>query len=402
MTPNIGELNLKNTMTTLVSLTLVAGVYSAGAIAADSVKIGMITTLSGPAGYLGEDVRDGFMLAIDEEGGKLGGASVDVVVEDDGLKPENGKAIAERFLEKEKAEIITGIIFSNISPVVAPLTLKAGSFYISPNSGPSIFAGKKCHPDYFVASWQNDTLHEAAGLNANNLGYTNAFILAPNYQAGKDSLAGFKRTFKGSIVDQVYTKLGQTDYAAEIAKIRAAKPQMVFHFLPGGMGINFLKQYAQAGLKDSIPLVLAAPSMDVKIIAAVGDIALGIHNTSHWNHDLDNAANQTFLENFRNKYNREPTVYASQGYDTAKLIASALKATAGKVLADKDAFRAALEKADFESTRGPFKFGNNHHPIHNWYGKVVEMVDGKLVNKRISVVAENHQDSFAKDCAMQR
>jgi branched-chain amino acid transport system substrate-binding protein len=384
----------------ILALAAAGAFYATSAFSADPVKIGMITTLSGPAGYLGEDVRDGFMLAIKEGNGKLGGADVEVLVEDDGLKPENGKAIVDRFLDRDNVDIITGVIFSNISPVVAPATLKAGKFYISPNSAPSIFAGKNCHPDYFVVSWQNDTLHEAAGLNANTLGYENAFILAPNYQAGKDALAGFKRAFEGEIVDEVYTTLNQADYAAEIARIRAAQPEMVFQFLPGGMGINFLKQYGQSGLLDTIPLVLSAPSMDIKIMNAVGDAAVGIHNTSHWSHDLDNAANKKFLEGFRAEYGREPTVYASQGYDTGKLIASALEKTGGQVLEDKDAFRAALREADFESVRGPFRFGNNNHPVHNWYGKLVVEEDGKLVNKRISVVAEDHQDSFASECEM--
>lgn len=385
----------------VAGLMLGASLLAGPALAQDPVKIGMITTLSTGGGYLGEDVRDGFLLAVEEEGGKLGGTPVEVLVEDDGRKPVNGKQIAERFIEKDKVQIVTGIIFSNISPVVAPMALKAGLFYISPNSAPSQFAGKQCHEDYFAVAWQNDTLHESAGINASNLGYTNAFILAPNYQAGKDSLAGFKRYFKGDIVDEVYVKLGQTDYAAEIAKIRAAKPQMVFHFLPGGMGINFLKQYAQAGLTKDIPLVLAAPSMDVKIMGAVGDIALGINSTSHWNHDLENDASKKFLEGFRAKYDREPTVYASQGYDTAKLIASALQATGGKVLEDKDGFRAALKAANFASVRGDFKFGNNNHPIHAWYGKQVVQEDGKLMNKVIGTVVENHQDAYAKDCALQ-
>ena len=371
-----------------------------GALAADPVKIGMVTTLSGPAGYLGEDARDGFMLAVAEEGGMLGGVPVDVMIEDDGLKPVNGKAIAERFLDKDKAEIITGVIFSNIAAVVAPMTLKAGSFYISPNAAPSIFAGKKCDPDYFAVAWQNDTLHETAGIDANNLGYKSAVILAPNYQAGKDALAGFKRYFKGEVKDEIYTKLGQTDYAAEIAKIRAAKPEMVFHFLPGGMGINFLKQYAQAGLKESIPLVLGEPSADLRIVTAVGDIALGIHSSTHWNLDFDNEASKTFVKGFEEKYGREPTVYASQGYDTAKLIASALKATGGKVLTDKDAFRAALEKADFASVRGPFKFNTNHHPIMNWYDRLVMKEGDKIVNKTQGLIVENHQDAFVGECKM--
>ncbi len=368
--------------------------------AAEGLKIGMITTMSGPAGYLGTDVRDGFMLAIEEEGGTLGGVAVEVLVEDDGLKPENGRAIAERFLERDQVEIITGIIFSNISPVVAPLTLRAGRFYISPNSGPSQFAGSKCHENYFVASWQNDTLHESAGINASRLGYKNAYILAPNYQAGKDALAGFKRFFDGEIVGETYTQLGQTDYAAEIAKVRAAKPEMVFQFLPGGMGINFMKQYDQAGLRDEIPLVLAAPSADINILRAVGASMVGVQNSSHWNHDLDNAANKAFVAGFAAKYDRQPTVYASQGYDTARLIASALRATDGKVLDDMDGFRTALEVADFDAVRGPFKFNNNHHPIQNWYGREVVEENGAIRNKITSIIVEDHADAYASECKM--
>lgn len=384
---------------TLLAATAICALATAGT-AQDALKIGMITTLSGPAGYLGTDVRDGFLLAIEEEGGTLGGVPVEVIVEDDGLKPENGRAIAERFLERDEVEIMTGVIFSNIAPVVAPLTLRAGRFYISPNSGPSQFAGKACHENYFVASWQNDTLHESAGIAASNLGYNNAYILAPNYQAGKDALAGFKRFFTGEIVEETYTQLGQTDYAAEIAKIRAAKPEMVFQFLPGGMGINFMKQYDQAGLRDEIPLVLAAPSADINILRAVGASMLGVQNTSHWNHDLDNAANIAFVASFEATYDRSPTVYASQGYDTARLIASALRATGGKVTADMDGFRAALQAADFEAVRGPFKFNTNNHPIQNWYGREVVEIDGEFRNKTTGIIAENHSDAYASECPM--
>lgn len=384
---------------TLLAATALCALATAGT-AQDALKIGMITTLSGPAGYLGTDVRDGFLLAIEEEGGTLGGVPVEVIVEDDGLKPENGRAIAERFLERDEVEIMTGVIFSNIAPVVAPLTLRAGRFYISPNAGPSQFAGKACHENYFVASWQNDTLHESAGIAASNLGYNNAYILAPNYQAGKDALAGFKRFFTGEIVEETYTQLGQTDYAAEIAKIRAAKPEMVFQFLPGGMGINFMKQYDQAGLRDEIPLVLAAPSADINILRAVGASMLGVQNTSHWNHDLDNAANIAFVASFEATYDRSPTVYASQGYDTARLIASALRATGGKVTADMDGFRTALQAADFEAVRGPFKFNTNNHPIQNWYGREVVEIDGEFRNRTTGIIAENHSDAYASECQM--
>lgn len=370
------------------------------ALSADAVKIGMVTTLSTGAGYLGQDVRDGFMLAVEEEGGKLGGVPVEVLVEDDGRKPGTGKQLAERFMKRDGAEILTGIIFSNVAGAVVPSVLREDKIYVSPNAGPSLFAGKKCNQNYFVASWQNDTLHEAAGAYAKQLGYKKAFILAPNYPAGRDALAGFKREFGGEIVGEVYTKLGQADYSAELAQIRDAKPEMVFDFLPGGMGINFLKQYDQGGFKDTTPLVVAAPSMDAKIMAAVGDAAVGVRSASHWNHDLDNAANKKFLAGFNAKYNRVPTVYASQGYDTAKLIASALKAVNGDV-SDKEGLRKALKKADFESVRGKFKFAQNNHPINDWYSRIVEkQADGTLVNKTVGVVLKDHSDVYAKDCSM--
>ena len=336
--------------TLLGTLVLGLGLANAG-FTQEPVKIGMVTTLSTGGGYLGQDVRDGFLLAVEEEDGKLGGVPVEVLVEDDGRNPVNGRQIVKRFLDRDRISILTGVIFSNISPVVAPMALKDGIFYISPNSAPSTFAGKECHENYFVVSWQNDTLHEAAGMGATELGYKKALLLAPNYQAGKDALAGFKRFFKGEVIDEIYVKLGQNDYAAEIARIRAAKPEMVFQFLPGGMGINFLKQYSQAGLMKDSAMVVSGFSADIKILNAIGDAGSGIISTSQWNHDLDNAANQQFLLGFRNKFEREPTLYASQGYDTAKLIASALKATGGKVLEDKAGFREALKAAKFASVQ---------------------------------------------------
>ncbi|MEJ8574500.1 ABC transporter substrate-binding protein [Microbaculum marinum] len=387
---------------TTAAIGLSAALAATSALA-DPVKIGMITTLSGPAGYLGEDVRDGFMLAMDEEGGdKLGGADVELLVEDDGLKPENGQQIADRMLKRDDVDIMTGIIFSNISPIVIPMSLGAGKFYISPNSAPSNFAGEKCNEDYFVVSWQNDSLHEAAGIAAEKSGYRSTVVLAPNYQAGKDAIAGFKRHYTGEIVDEIYTQLGQTDYAAEIAKIRAADPEMVFYFLPGGMGINFMKQYDQSGMKSEIPLIVSAPSLEQRVMEAVGEASLGVSTSSHWNIDLDNEANKTFVAEFREKYNREPTVYASQGYDTAKLIASALQATGGNVLDDKDAFRAALKKADFASVRGDFRFANNNHPIHDWYAiKAEKGDDGKLQLVTTGVIAEDHVDAYHDQCPMQ-
>jgi branched-chain amino acid transport system substrate-binding protein len=372
---------------------------TSAAIAQQPVKIGMITTLSGPGGYLGQDIRDAFKLAIEMQGGKLGGVPVELVVEDDGLKPGQGKQIAERMLKTDGIKILTGIVFSNVAGATVPDVVDAGALYVSPNAGPSNLAGKECNENYFVVSWQNDSLHESAGQNAKNLGYKKAFILAPNYQAGKDALSGFKRYFTGEIAGEVYTRLDQTDFAAEMAQIRAANPDVVFQFHPGGIGIAFLRQYQQAGLLGKVPMVVAAPSLDHVTLAAVGDAALGLNVSSHWNADFDNSANKKFMEAWTKAYNRPATYYASQGYDTALAIASALKGTGGKT--DVPALRKALVKAEFQSVRGAFKFGPNQHPIQDWYSlKVEKGADGKLVLKTVGKVLSNHGDAYAAQCKL--
>lgn len=363
------------------------------------VKIGFITTLSTPAGYLGEDARDGFLLAMSEEGGKLGGIPVELVVEDDKLKPADGKQIAEKFLQSDKIKLFSGLIFSNVAAAVVPGILEAGGIVVSPNAGPSNLAGKSCNANYYVASWQNDNLHESAGALAKKLGYKKMLLLAPNYQAGKDAIAGFKRLYGGEVIEEIYTALDQTDFSAEIAKIRAAKPDAVFQFHPGGQGIALLKQWAQSGLKDQIPMVVASPSLEQKIAGIVGDAAIGIATTSHWNSDFDNAANKAFVAGFKAKYNREPTMYASQAYDTAKLIGAALKETGGKL--DEKAFRTAMLKADVKLTRGAFKWGPNQHPVQDWYElKAEKGADGKVSLKTAGKVLEMHADAYGKDCKL--
>jgi len=384
---------MKNLMTAASLLALMAG-----AAHAEPLKIGVITTLSGPAGYLGEDARDGMLLALEMGGGKLGGVEVEFVVEDDGLKPGNGRQIAEKFTQNDGMKLLTGIIFSNVAGATVPDIVDNGAIYISPNAGPSNLAGAECHENYFVVSWQNDALHEAAGAAAKAKGYTKAVALAPNYQAGKDAIEGFKRMFGGEVTE-IFTQLDQTDFAGEMAQIRAAAPEVVFQFHPGGLGIAFLKQYAQAGLQGQIPMVLSEPSTDAVVLAAVGDAALGITATAHWNRDFDNAANKEFVAAWDAKFGRPITYYASQGYDTARLIASALEKTGG--LDDIDAFRAAVREADFESVRGEFRFGPNQHPIHDWYVlNIVAGDDGKPVAVTDSVILEDHGDAYSHLCKM--
>ena len=385
---------------TIAAWVAVTGLVMGVAVAAEPVKIGMVTTLSTKAGYLGEDIRDGFRLAIEQQEGKLGGVPVELLVDDDGRKPEKGKQIAERYIKRDGVKIMTGIVFSNVAMAVVPKVARSGVFYISANAGPSALAGKGCHENYFNVAWQNDNLHEAMGQYVTEQGYDNVYLLAPNYPAGKDALAGFKRYYKGGIAGETYTKLGQSDYAAELATLRAARPDAVFFFLPGGMGINFLKQYSQAGLNQSIPVFGPAFSFDERLLKAVGDAAVGVRNGSQWSHDLDNPENKAFVAAFRQAYGRTPTLYASQGYDAARLIGSALQATGGDPSNEK-AFRQALEKADFASVRGKFRFGPNHHPVQDLYVReVVKTEDGTITNRTLGVVFTDHADAYAPECRM--
>jgi branched-chain amino acid transport system substrate-binding protein len=386
----------------LPSLALVLALaLSFGAGAADPVRVGMITTLSGGGSSLGVDVRDGFMLAVEQGDGTLGGVPVEVVIEDDARKVGRAVQIAQRMLQREQAEIVTGIIWSNLALAVVPRVVREGAFYVSPNAGPSQLAGKDCHPHYFNVAWQNDNLHEAMGAHVSEAGHETAYLLAPNYPAGKDALAGFKRFYEGEVIGEVYTKLGQLDYAAELAALREADPDAVYFFLPGGMGINFIKQYQQAGLKETTPLFGPAFSFDEGILSATGDAALGVVNSSQWAIDLDNAANRQFVEAFQEKYDRRPSLYASQGYDAARLIGSALAKVDGD-LDNATAFRAALEAADFASVRGDFRFNHNHHPIQDVFVREVYRTDdGTLSNRTIGKAFEDHEDAYAGQCDLE-
>jgi branched-chain amino acid transport system substrate-binding protein len=374
----------------VISLAVSAALVVATAASAATTKIGMITTLSGGGSHLGIDVRDGFMLATE-----MANADLDVIIRDDARKPGIAKSLSNELIQKDKVDILTGIIWSNLAMAVVPSTVRGGTFYLSPNAGPSALAGKACHENYFNVAWQNNNLHEAMGHFMKAEGLKKPFILAPNYPAGTDALTGFKSRF-GEAEGEIFTTLGQKDYAAEIAQIRASNADSVFFFLPGGMGIAFMKQFASSGIE--LPVYGPAFSFDEIILGAVGNSAIGVKNTSQWAYDLDNAANQKFVKAFRAKYERTPTLYASQGYDTANLILSALKKAQPS---DKSAFRSALKSADFESVRGSFKFGSNNHPIQNIYVREVVAVNGKKpTNKLVGVAISDLQDAFASQCSL--
>lgn len=371
----------------LATATLLAGMPAW----AEGVKVGMITTLSGGGAGLGIDARDGFLLAVKQ----AGRSDLEVVIEDDQRKPETAVQLADKMIQADKVDVLTGIIWSNLAMAVVPAAVAQGKFYLSVNAAPSALAGKGCNPNYFSVAYQNDNLHEAAGAYIASAGYQKPFILAPNYPAGKDSLTGFKRFYTGDLAGEIYTKLGQTDYAAEIAQIRASGADSVFFFLPGGMGISFMKQYADSGV--GLPVVGPAFSFDQGILGAVGDAALGVKNTSQWSKDIDNAANKGFVDGFQAEYGRLPSLYAAQGYDTANLLMSAMDKAD---VHDADAFRAALKAADFASVRGKFSFASNNHPIQDIYVREVVKEGDVITNKIVGVAMQDRSNAYVDDCKM--
>jgi branched-chain amino acid transport system substrate-binding protein len=371
----------------------------AAAQAQDNLKIGLIATLSGPPAVLGQQMRNGFTLAVKTLGGKLGGRDVDVVVADDELKPDEAISKVKELIDRNKVDFVVGPIFSNILGAIMKPVTEAGVILISPNAGSSGFAGKDCNANFFVASYQNDQIHEVLGKYAQDSGLKKVVVIVPNYQAGKDAAAGFKQKFGGEILDEIYVPLGQLDYSAELSKVAAAKPDAIFAFLPGGMGVNFVKQFRQAGLADKITF-LSAFTVDESTLPAQQDAALGMYGGANWAPNLDNPQNKAFVDAYLKEYNAVPATYAFQAYDAALLIDSAVRQVKGD-LTNKDALRTALMKADFKSLRGNFKFNTNHYPIQDFYlVKVAKRPDGKFETEIEKKVFSNYGDSYAKDCAM--
>jgi branched-chain amino acid transport system substrate-binding protein len=370
-----------------------------GALGQEKLKVGVIATLSGPPAVLGQQLRNGFNLAVKDLNGKLGGRDVEVIVVDDELKPDLAVNKVKALVDRDKVDFVVGPIFSNILAAIMKPVTEGGAILISPNAGTSNFAGKECNPNFFVTSYQNDQVFAVSGKHAQDTGIKKAFLMAPNYQAGKDALAGFKAFFKGDIADEVYVPLNQLDFSAELAKIAAAKPDAVYVFLPGGMGVNFVKQFRQAGLANNVTF-LSAFTVDESTLPAQQDAALGFFGGANWAPDLDNPQNKRFVAAYEKEFGAVPATYAFQAYDAALLIDSALRQVQGNV-ANREALRAAMMKAEFTSLRGGFKFNTNHYPIQDFYlVKVAKRADGKFETQIVKKVFENYADPHAKDCAM--
>ncbi|RYX96328.1 MAG: ABC transporter substrate-binding protein [Comamonadaceae bacterium] len=379
-----------------VAMTATAG----AALAADPVKVGIALDISGPFSAGGAETRDAINLAIKLLDNKLGGYPAEFLQADTAGSPDQAKQVTDRFIQRDKIDFFTGPVPSNLALAVGPALFAAKVPYITGNPGPSQYAGAQCNPYFFGLSYQNDTWDEAAGQYASDKGFKNAFIIAPNYPAGRDHLTGFKRRFKGTIAAEVYGKVGQLDYAAELAQIRAAKPDAVFFFLPGGMGINFIKQFVASGLSKDVTLVTGPASADEDTIAAVGEPMLGLFSTSPWSHDLPNAANVKFVAGFRKAYGRYPTFYAAHAYDAIMSIDAAVRDVKGNVK-DKPAVLKALKAANFQSNRGAFKYGNNQFPIQDYYLRVIgKNAEGRITNKTLSTPLKGYRDAYYTQCGM--
>jgi len=382
---------------------LIAAAFIATPVfAQQKLKIGFISTFSGPQGVIGEDMKNSVELALDHLNRKVGGLETEVFYGDDQVKPDVGKQVAEEMLKKNNVDFVAGVIWSNVMLAVEPTVVQAGKFMIGTNAGPNQLAGADCNEMFFTTSWQNDETPEAMGKYMQDKGIQDVYLMAPNYAAGKDMLTGFKRYYKGRIVDEVYTRLGQTDYQAELSQLRSKNPKAVFVFLPGGMGIQFLKQYSQAGLRGRFPLY-SVYTVDELSIPAVKHAALGQLETRYWSQDLKNDANVKFVGDYRKKYGgKTPSYYGAQSYDGIMLIDSAVRAVKGN-LADKKGMIAAMRKADFKSTRGKFTYNHNHFPIENFY--LLKTVAGATptadpVMEIQQTVFTAHKDAYSQDCKM--
>jgi branched-chain amino acid transport system substrate-binding protein len=364
------------------------------------IKIGYVNTFSGPNAFIGNEEKDGFELALDHLGRKMGNLDVQMIYEDDQIKPEVGRQVTEKLLQSDRVDVVTGYNWSNVLLASVKPAVDAKTFIISGNAGPSQLAGEACSPWFFSASWQNDQTPMALGELLNQRNVKKLFVLAPNYAAGKDMAAGVKKTFKGEVVGEEYTRWpGQVDFSTELSKVRSVKPDAVWVFYPGQAGVQFVQQYSQAGLLGQIP-IYSSFTIDALTLPQLKDLALGHVSTQEWVQDVDNAANKKFVADFRKKYSRYPSYSAAQTYDAAMLIASAVVATGGN-LQDKEAFRAALEKTNFQSVRGKFRYNTNHFPIQDFYAQeVVKDAQGEFTMKTLSTVFTDMKDVFYERCPM--
>jgi branched-chain amino acid transport system substrate-binding protein len=367
-----------------------------GAIA--DVKIGFLATLSGSSADNGRDQLDGFSLALEQLGGKVGGVPATLVREDDQQKPEVALSALSKLLERDKVDVVTGLTFANVLMALQGKIATTDVPFIGSVAGPSAAAGAHCKPNLFVTSWQSDAPAEAVGKYLTEKGIKRISTLTANFQGGKDKIAGLKRFYKGEIVEEIYTPLNQLDFSAELTKISAAKPEAVFAFYPGGLAVTFVRQYQQAGLVGKVPLY-TSNTIEGTALDAMGSAAIGAFIGDTWTPGHPGEESRRFVESFRKKYNRLPSAFAAFSYDAAMTLDAAVRTTKGNV-ADRKALTKAIANASFKSLRGPFRFGPNNFPMQNYHVYQVANVGGKPEFKLLEAdVLKSHGDAYASQCA---
>ncbi|UPY35451.1 ABC transporter substrate-binding protein [Sediminicoccus sp. KRV36] len=377
-----------------------AGLLAAPAVQAQPtpIKIGLVALLTGPAAANGTHLRDGWMLGMRQLNNQLGGRPVETIVIDDELRPDVAVTKVRAAIERDKVDFVVGVVFSNVLAAIMRPVTESNTFLISTNAGPSTFAGRGCNPFFFTTSYNNDQVHSVMGQVAQDAGYRRVFVMTPNYQAGRDAVAGFKSRFQGTVVDEVYVPLTQLDFSAELARIASMRPDAIFTFMPGGLGVNLVRQYRQAGLAN-IPF-LSTFTVDEATLPAQGEAALGFFSAASWAPNMDNPVNRRFVSEFEAAFNYVPATYAAQSYDAANLLNAAVRRVGGN-LSDKNAVRAAIAAADFQSVRGPFRFGVNQYPVQDfWQLQVARRPDGKFQTETVRKVLEANVDPWAAECRM--
>jgi len=390
-------MSMRGLVTGLMVAALAAAPGIAEAQQQQRIRIGFISTLTGPSAVLGQHMRDGFQLAVRQMGGRIGGLETEVLVVDDELRPETAVTRVRALIDRDRVDFIAGVVFSNVMMAIHRPIVESQTIFIGTNAGPSPIAGAQCSPFFFSTSYQNDQNHEVMGRYAQDNNFRRVVLITPNYQAGRDALAGFKRHFRGEVLDEIFTQLGQPDYSAELARIASLRPDAVFTFMPGGMGVNLVRQWRQAGLQ--MPL-LSAFTVDETNLPAQQDAAVGMLNGATWAPNMDNPTNRAFVEAFIREFNYVPAVYAAHAFDAARLLDAAVRSLNGN-LSDRQATIRAIRNARFDSVRGNFRFGNNQFPIQDFYlTRVERRPDGRFQTAVASRVFEAYQDVYARECRM--
>jgi branched-chain amino acid transport system substrate-binding protein len=372
----------------------------ASTAAAQELRIGYLNTTTGSGALLGRHLENGWKLGLahaawEKDGDALGGVSTRVFYADDQTRPETGLKEVEKFLKADKVHIVAGIIWSNVIMSVQKPVFDAKAMLLSTNAGPSPLAGPLCNPLFVSSSFYNEGNSEALGEIANKDGAKSVLLMAPNYQGGKDMLAGFESTYRGKVVDTILYKLGESDFQADLGKLRASKAEALAIFAPGAMGVAFVKQWVASGLVKEVKLY-SINTIDNMSLPAVGDAALGVVEAHHWTPDLDNAKNQRFVKDYVAKFGHLPSHLAAAAYDAPGLIAAGMKAVGGKT-DDMAAVARAIRKGRVDSPRGTLRYNVNGFLIQPyWRVQVLKGADGKPAIKAIENLGERTDPHWQK------